>query len=413
VPVVGRARPPVRPGLAIGVAAALVAVFVVGARGALLLLPSATITLAPRSEEIGPLALVVEARTDVTTPDAETLTVPARNYTFPAAANQTFTVTGVKVVDTAATGVVKFSNLDTGSSNTIPSGSIVKTQSGIGFRTLATVNLPPASIAFDGHQFVVVPSTSSVGVEAVAAGPEGNVAAGEIIVVPKGENANRTIVTNPEATSGGAHTESPQISQEEVDAALAALDTAIRADFDAKVTAAEGVPTGTTLFDATKVLGEITPSVDPATLVGQEVATFDLGLTATGTVLGVDPSPVRSVAETRLRARVPDGWRLDEPSIHIEVGEPLVVGDVVSFPVTATATRVRLVDQAALESQVKGLVLAEARAKLDDYGDVTIVLWPDWVTTIPTNDARITFTLSDPAPLETPGPSGGEAPASP
>ena len=79
-------------------------------------------------------------------------------------------------------------------------------------------------------------------------------------------------------------------------------------------------------------------------------------------------------------------------------------GDVISYPVTISGTQVHDVDQAQLRAQVRGLVLAQARSRLDDFGDVSISLWPDWVTTIPTNDERIELTIGDPRPAPSPTP---------
>jgi hypothetical protein len=50
-------------------------------------------------------------------------------------------------------------------------------------------------------------------------------------------------------------------------------------------------------------------------------------------------------------------------------------------------------------------VVAEARSRLDDYGDVEITVWPDWVTTIPKNQERIALTLDEPLPAPSPTPA--------
>jgi hypothetical protein len=399
VPMVGPRRPIVRTRSALVAGALIVAVLAVAGIGAFFYLPSATIVLTPTAEHIGPLALTVEARTNVTAPDSAAMTVPATTYSFEVSATQTFPATGTKVMETKASGSVTFSNFDTGRSNRIAAGSIVATDSGIEFATLAEVTLPPAPF----FPFFS-PSTTSVAVAAVKPGPSGNVGSNTITVVPKGERSDVTKVTNPDPTTGGTHTETPEVSQQDVDAAMAALTTDLRGELDTKVREASGVPAGTTLFEATKALGAPTPSVDPATLVGQEVATFDLGLTAAGTVLGVDPAPVTSVAEQRLAAQVGDGWQLEPGSTQAEVGAPTVNGNVVTFPVTVTATRARVVDHDVLLNQIKGLDLAQARARLDGYGQVRIDLWPDWVTTIPTNPDRIGFTVGAPAPPPSPTP---------
>ncbi|HYL41354.1 MAG TPA: hypothetical protein VET90_08605, partial [Candidatus Binatus sp.] len=67
-------------------------------------------------------------------------------------------------------------------------------------------------------------------------------------------------------------------------------------------------------------------------------------------------------------------------------------------------TEVHGFDQAALIGQIKGLLLGDARARLADYGDVEISVWPDWVSTIPTHTDRITFAIGEPQASPTPGP---------
>ncbi len=377
------------------------------------LLPSATITLTPTTDRIGPIQLSITAQPGVTRPDPERLLVPATQFSFDLEASNTFPATGVKVTETTATGEVTFSSLNTGDSNVIGAGSIVKTESGTEFRTIGSVTLPRAGIGIVDGKFVIIPSTRKVGVEALASGESGNVAAGAIVVVPEGENALRTIVKNDAPTTGGSHTESPQVQQADVDAALLVLEDAISASFDERIAGATGVPPGTTLFPETKVLGPSTANPDPLTLVGAEVAQFELGFSAQGSVLGVDPEPVSAIADAKLRAAVDDGFRLDEASASIIVGDPIVAGSAVTFPVTIRATQTRELDAAALLAKVRGLGLPQARTVLGDYGEVTISVWPDWVTTIPDSESRVTITVLPPSDVSgspVPTGSGGAVP---
>jgi hypothetical protein len=401
VPIVGPPRPPVRTGVAIGVGLAAIVLVIAGGLLALELLPSATIVLAPRSEPVGPLSLTVNASVDVTTADPELLVIPAQRVAFSVAASETITATGLKVTETSATGNVTFSNFDTGSQNRVEAGSIVSTDSKVEFATLADVTLPPATIQFP---FTIVPSTSTVGVQAVEPGEVGNVGNNTITNVPKGENRRLLQVTNLEATSGGARTEAPEISQADVDGALAALDTALAAELDRQVAEGLGVPPGVTIFPQTQAIGEAEYATDPQALVGSASLEVELSATAEGSVLGVDPSPIEVIAEARLASRVSEGWSLAPDSTSFGLGTPTVLGEVVTYPVTIGATQVHDVDQAALVDQVRGLVLAEARSRLDDFGDVEITVWPDWVTTMPTNAERITFTLDEPRPAPSPTP---------
>jgi len=401
VPIVGPPRPPVRTGVAVGIGIAVLIVVLLGGYLAVDLLPSATIVLHPRAAELGPLPLTIEARADVTAPDATALAIPAQRITFQLQATQPFTATGTKLVETKATGTVTFSNFDTGGSNRIDAGAIVKTDSGIEFATQATVTLPNATIQFP---FTIVPSTSSVAVQAVAAGPDGNVDNNTITVVPKGENKRLLQVTNTKATTGGASTQTTVISSQDVDAAKTAIDAALNADLERQLGERTGVPVGVTLFPETRAVGDTLYATDPATLVDTEAPTFQLAATAEATVIAVDPTPLAAVAEARLRSKVTSGWTILAGSIASEVGVPSAVGEVISYPVSVHGTQVRAFDQAALVNQVKGLVVGEARVRLQDYGDVDITVWPDWVSTIPTHTDRITFTVGDPQASPTPGP---------
>lgn len=399
IPFVGPARPPIRRSVAVGGAVALVLLLVIGAWAAIVVLPSATISLAPRSADAGPIELIVEARTDVTAPDATALVIPARRFTFDVAASAVFPATGVKIIETKATGNVTFSSYDTSRTNRIDNGAIVRTESGLEFAILADVTLPPATVDFP---FTIIPSTSTVGIEAVEAGPEGNVNNNTITVVPRGENKNLLQVTNKAATSGGERGETPQVSQADVDAALLALQDGLMAALDETVADPPGVPVGTELFAQTARIAESAPTVDPGSLVGTETAEFELGLTGSGSVLGVDPAPLETVAEARLATRIPEGWQVVDGTLDVTIGEPSLFGDVVTFPVTVRATQVRVVDRALILAQSVGLLLAEARARLEVYGDVEITLWPDWVTNVPTDPSKVTVTILEPRPSASP-----------
>ncbi|HXI45359.1 MAG TPA: baseplate J/gp47 family protein [Candidatus Acidoferrales bacterium] len=327
--------------------------------------------------------------------------MPALTYSFGLSTSQTFTTTGKKVTETKASGNVTFRNCDPSSAVIIPAGSKVATASGVQFETLARLSIHKATFQ---PPSTITCRTGSVAVRALVAGTAGNVAADLIREVPAGYDSSLLFVTNPQPTSGGAHDETPQVSQQDVDAALAALNAALLADLDAQIAQPTGVPRGVTMFETTKALGTPTPTVDPATLVGQAVTQFDLGLDAEGTALGVDTGAVEAMATTRLTDRVGDGWQLVDGSTRVELGTPIVAAGTIQFPVDATAARARIVDRAALLAEVRGLVLAEARVRLEAYGVVQISLWPDWVTTIPTDTSRISFTVNGAAP--TPGPSG-------
>jgi hypothetical protein len=127
--------------------------------------------------------------------------------------------------------------------------------------------------------------------------------------------------------------------------------------------------------------------------VDQEVETFDLTLTAEGTVVAADPSPLEEIGLARIEAEVPEGMELREGSAVVEVGEGTAEGQVIVYPVTASAEAVREIGAAEVRDLVKGLTAAEAEEALAPYGAAEVALWPDWATTVTTLDPRLEVTI--------------------
>lgn len=385
--------------------AVLALVVLVGGVGAYLFLPSATIVVTPRPEAVGPVELIVTADPTATEPNADTVAVPAVQVPLDVAVNHTFPATGARVEETKATGRVRFSNLDFLRTNTVPAGSIVSTNAGVRFRTGATVTVPRADLV----GLTVFPGKITVGVTAVDPGLAANVEPNTIVIVPKGEDPQALKVVNPDAATGGTHEEFPKIVQADIDAALKQLATSLDAELQARLADPSIAPPGATVFRETATLGESIPTDDPATLVGQELESFDLGLNATGTVIAVDPSPISSIAEQKLRATVKADHELVAGSIEVNVGTATVSGQVVSFPATATARQVAILDPDALRVLVLGKSLDDARAILAPYGDVTVTAWPDWVGSVPTIESRVAVSIEGSVPVETPAPTGSSS----
>jgi hypothetical protein len=409
IPVIRSRRLP-KVGLPVAIGSAIVALaLLVGAVGAVVFLPAAEITVTPREEPIGPIELTVRADPDALAVDPDVPVVPAERLEIPVEVTQSFTTTGRRIEEAAASGEVTFSNLDFTSDNSIAAGSIVSTQSGVRFRTTEAVTVGEAKLV--GLQ--IVPTEASVGVTAVAPGTAGNVEPNTIVVVPAAEDPTSLRVRNRAATTGGTHEEFPQIAQADIDAALQALQPLLADAFTAAVGEGGGASENAEVFEETAVLGEASPTVDPATLLGKEQASFDLGLRATGTVIAVDDSPVEAIAESRLLGNVGADYRLVDGSIDIVHGTPTVVGGEVSFPVTARASRVRLLDPAELLGLVKGLPVADAEEALGEFGDVVVDTWPDWVSTVPTMDSRVSLSIvgqTEPAPAGSGDPEGSREP---
>ena len=402
IPVFGGGRAAL-PRVPVLVAAAVLGlVLLVGGVGAWLLLPSATIVVTPHERLVGPQTLSIIADTTATEPDAEAGVVPAERITLPVTASGTFESTGVRTEETRAEGRVTFTSYDTRGPNRIPAGSVIATEGGIRFRTLRDVTLPRADIV---PPTSVSPTTASVAVEAVRVGPDANVPANAISLVPANEDPVITKVRNGEPTSGGSRTEFPIVAQADIDAALAALNEQLQATFREQLDDPTVAPPGAVVFPETALLGTVTPTTDPATLLDAEQETFELAVEAEGTVIAVNPDPVQQIAQTRLESLVAPGNVLVDGSVRIEPGTPVVEGQEISFPVAVRAAQVAIPDAAELKSLVMGRTADEAEELLAEYGEVEVTLWPDWVSSVPTMDGRVTVEVGTPIPAEEPDPT--------
>src|SRR6478735_281791 len=387
-------------------AAILALALLVGAVGAYVLLPSARIVVTPRPEPITPVHLTVVADPNAATPGGDPPVVPAETISIPVAVNDSFAATGKRVELTKATGTVRFENRDPTSTNRIPSGSIVSTPDGIRFRTLVTITVPRAELV----GLTIFPARASVKVTAVEGGPDGNVDAGTIVIVPKGDSSLFLKVTNPDPTTGGRSDEFTRVTQEDVNGAMASLDSSLQEAFREAMADPAKAPAGATVFPATGVLGQSTPTVAPETLVGQEVKSFDLGLSATGTVVAADSAPVTAIAQAAVHQAIDPDHELVEGSVSVDVGDAIVVGQTVSFPVTVTADQIAVLDPAELEAMVLGKPVTVATDILDQYGEVEISVSPDWSGSIPSFESRVELTIGEPVTIETPAPSGSATP---
>ena len=407
VRVVGPRRSFSRPAMLAGLVALLVVV-VVGGVAAYVFLPSASVRLTPRIEAVIPVSFDVRADPTASEPDPVVGVVPAERISIPLGVTGTFPASGVRVEETRANGVVRFTSENTFVPVTIPAGTRVATQSGVAFSTREAVTVDRAS-------FLSGPTSATVAVDAQGAGPGGNVAAGTITELSEDIRQFLISVTNPEPTSGGSRMEFPRVEQVDVDAAMTELTAQLGAQLDERLADPTTAPPGRTLFAGTKLLGEAVPSVDPASLVGQEIATFDLGLTAEGSVTVVDEEPLAALAAHRIRDAVDADHRLLDESIEVDVGTPTVNGASVLFPVSARASQVAVLDGETLREAILGRPIHQARAILEDYGAVEIEVWPDWVTAIPTIDGRVTLAIVDGTDGDrTPSPSQrASPPASP
>jgi Baseplate J-like protein len=341
---------PLKPSLAfrllfftIGVLAVLVV--------ALLFLPSATVALNPQTQ-IQSLTITVHASPAVNAVSIAG-TIPVHTVAMTVDGSKTTPATGQEVVPAGfATGSVRFENL-TNVLVSIPSGTVVRTAGS------------PAD-RFATQEEAVLPSgvgkTVDVTVQALEAGPAGNLPAGSMTAI-EGESGANLSVTNPLPTGGG--TETTAQVQTADDRAL--LHDALLADLlaECRLSLPGGLAQGDLFFPETvKVAEVLAEEYFPAEDQPGDTLALTMHLTCAG--LYADPADLKSLALAALAANLPDGFTPLSDVVDISAPGDFSVqedGSVQWTMLAARPLRAR-VDTASAALLVVGMKLNNAASRL-------------------------------------------------
>ncbi|HEX7171691.1 MAG TPA: hypothetical protein VF365_03665 [Candidatus Limnocylindria bacterium] len=365
------------------VAALLIGAVAAGAT----LLPAATVTIAPRTENIGPV------------PYSLSIDDPER-IAGTATATAEVVATGTYAIQEQAAGSVVFFNWTFFPVN-VPAGTFVAAGEQA-FATQADVTVPRGRLTGQG---TIAAGDAGVAVIAAAPGPAANVSAEAINVVVDEDVDDRLggvpenpqpRVLNPEPTAGGIDTSGPEIAQADVDAAV----EAVRTDLAAQVA------------DATTEEGErIAVAAEPADpviegledLVGtRDQERVEISGTQAWELFVVDPETViERGTELFLvdEAVVPPGSELLAGTIAVVIGEQNLQDGTVAVDVTITARAASAIDLEEVRRRIVGRSADEAEAAVADLGDASVELWPGWVTTVPGIAWRVDLRIVDPGAL--------------
>ena len=339
-------------------------------------LPSAAVSVTPSSIPMPGATFTIRAG-----PGGE---VPAQPLSATITTKVTGTATGSRTQDIKATGSVHFTNQTT-DDLTIPKGTVVQTTTGadrVQFATTETKTLPRSVIVF----VTVIPGTADVAVEAVAGGVAGNVAANRIVV----SNNARYQVTNPAPTTGGDTKKIPVVLAEDYTVATVKgnVDRALADEANNQKLRWKSQLAG----DAVVWVG--TPSLTSqgglADVVGKEVATFDVPVTAAVQGFAVAGDQPTKAALERYRTMASPGNVLDERNAQFNA-VATVADNGVSWKITASGTQSPQLDSVRIRGALAGRTPAEVRELLSGQGlRVTdLRISPDWWPRMPLLDARI------------------------
>ncbi|MBM3139951.1 MAG: hypothetical protein FJZ92_06985 [Chloroflexi bacterium] len=323
----------------------LVAIVVGGAGTACDAIPSAEIVIVPPSREfttaaavrLNPLASETDLRSGV---------VPARNLRVTIETIVSGEATGrAEVPDRRASVELTFTN-NGARDIAVPPGTRVVDDSNTAFTTNAALIVPAGR-------------TASVGATAVAAGPQGNVAARTLRHI---EGVVGVSVTNPAAASGGSTRSVQAVAQTDLDRVRGVADAVLRRVGAREIgRAVEGGRVFTeTLSVAVISETPVTPPGEPsgATLVEYRAVVAALVLTE---------EQLRQVADRMLRAALGPGVALlPETSTARVVGTPAVQGGVVSVELRATGRVADLFDAARVSEAVTGARPSVAARRLQE-----------------------------------------------
>jgi hypothetical protein len=362
------------------IAALLIGAVVAGAT----LLPAATVTIAPRTVEVGPV------------PYAVTIDDPER-VSGTATATADVVATGTYAIQEPATGVVILFNW-TFFPVSVPAGTFVAAGEQA-FATQADVTVPRGRLTGQG---TIAAGDVEVAVVAAAPGPAANVAAEAInVVVDEGvddrlggvpENPQPRVL-NPQPTAGGIDRSGSEITQPDVDAAV----DAVRTDLAAQIADATTEDDGRVAVPAEPAEPLIEGLDD---LVGtRDSEAVEISGAQAWEVFAVDSEAVVErgtelfLADERV---VPDGSELLADTVAVVIGEASQAGETLAVDVTVTARAASAVDAEEVRRRIAGRSAEEAEAAIADLGDASVELWPGWVTTVPGMAWRVDLRIVDP-----------------
>lgn len=201
--------------------------------GIYFLYPTVTIEIQPVTETVSQ-EIVLKGSLETSTMNWENEVLPIHEFEVTLTDKEVITATGEKIVGVKkASGVVKFIN-ENKEKVVIPEGTMVKTASGIKFKTLKDIEIPPLKVDY----LMDVPvgmkaGQAEVKIESLVKGNRANVKTG---VINKWEKPIKNVyVINPEPTIGGENKRTPIITKNDIDKMKIELEEKIKDKLISKI----------------------------------------------------------------------------------------------------------------------------------------------------------------------------------
>ena len=366
----------------VGGAVALVALAGGGAIFGAYATTTATILLTQGASPLGPVTLTFTVAPDQAS-DPSLGIVAGRLVAIPLSAEGAVTATGSTTGGNRADGVVTFGN-HSANPIPIPDQTLVATVDGVQFETQESIRVPPGA-------------SMDVSIRAVDNGVAGNVPAHTIVqMAPElvRQLGNGT-VTNKVGTVNGSTQVDPVILDTDFDSALNSLRTELGNDLLQHAGAPDGIADGEVVFPGTASGSDVLTTPDRTSVVGQPVESMPITASMTGTVLAVKQADLDAVAAAALVSQAAPGAELMDGSLTLDLAGPGT--DPGTWLATAQGRAFDdSIDGDKLVERILGMTKTEAQSILDDYGNATITLSPDFMPTLPDDPQRITLNITQP-----------------
>ena len=356
---------------------------------AYVVLPSATVTLAPASNQVS-VAVPITADPELAAIDFDNAAVPARIIGVEVEDSAAVETTGSADVPAAkATGVVTFIN-QVPEEVTIPIGTVVRTTAGnpVRFVTTNTLTLPPT-----------INSTADAPIEAVEAGVEANLPSNLINSV-EGSLASRVRVINSTPTRGGDILQVPAVSQDDLDRLRAALLQQLQQRAFGEM----GDLMSETEFVATESL--LVVLVQDETydrFVGEESETVSLEMRVVVQGVVIDERSARQVVLNELAKKVGPSFQVGESTLAFRRDEVAQVDENrrVTFLMQGSGDVAIAIDAASVQRLIRGKRFARAQLLLEQELPLrqppTIEIRPAFIRRLPLLAPRIQLEIVTPA----------------
>ncbi|HEY6201921.1 MAG TPA: baseplate J/gp47 family protein [Candidatus Limnocylindria bacterium] len=366
-------------------AAALVLMVVIG--------PWATVVVKPVSKALGPIEFELRAGPQGEIPGALTLVAndQSQKYAQPA--------TGERLDPIKAKGVARFTNRVTQETRVLK-GTVVRTRDNVRFQTTEEKIIPRSSL--DILPPFVKFGTVDIAIEALDAGPAGNVAANTITVTDREDYA----VGNPQATAGGEIKKFAVVTGSDYGLAAGRAEGELRKRGLEKVVEwkADAANKGRIIYGPVTKVTSVTGS---SGLVGTEPPNGMFELTVTGTVTGysVSEAEPRATTITKLKQQADPEYDIDEAAagVAVIIG-PTLVDNGVQWRVRASTSQFPQVKEAPLRTALAGREFTEAQAVIEGQGLElrSYTIWPGWWPRFPFFDSRLRIEVDTQASAASP-----------